>query len=385
MLRPGDQMSHYDIDDEIDFDFFEESDAEVDDRRRSRPPSRGGPRRPVRGPSGLAPLARLIGLIAFAILIVVLLVFWAQSCAGASKRSSYRNYMNRVSSLAAQSDQVGKQLNDLLTTPGLTETSLESKLSDLTAAQQALVGQAAGIHAPGPLRAEQQHVVDTMKLRVAGLSGLLSAFQGSAKSSDATAAGAQLALMASRLVASDVVWDDLVKTPTIEELKRQGIGGVAVPDSSFISNPDFTSTASLASVWRRIHGSTASGAAGGLHGTGIVSVVAQPGNQTLSTSSENTVRATTELAFDVTVKDTGDNQEVKIPVTLTIQQSPTPITQTKTIDLINAGEEKTVTFDHLGQVEFATKTTVKVDVQPVPQEKNLSNNSADYPVIFSLG
>ena len=138
-------------------------------------------------------------------------------------------------------------------------------------------------------------------------------------------------------------------------------------------------------MWRRIHGSTASGAAGGLHGTGIVSVVAQPGNQTLSTSSENTVRATTELAFDVTVKDTGDNQEVKIPVTLTIQQSPTPITQTKTIDLINAGEEKTVTFDHLGQVEFATKTTVKVDVQPVPQEKNLSNNSADYPVIFSLG
>jgi hypothetical protein len=379
-------MSHYDIDDEIDFDFFEESETGADDRRRGRPPTRGGgPRRPVRGPSGLAPLARLIGLIAFAILIVVLLVFWAQSCAGASKRSSYRGYMDKVRAVAAQSDQVGKQLNDLLTTPGLTEANLESKLKDLSTAQQALLVQAQRIRAPGPLRSAQQHVVETLQLRVAGLVGLLAAFRQSANGTDAAAAGNQLALMASRLVASDVVWDDLFKTPTIEELKHQGIGGVAVPDSAFINSPDFTSTSSLASVWRRIHGSSTGGTTSGLHGTGIVSVVAQPGSQTLSTSTENTVRATTELAFDVTVKDTGDNQEVKIPVTLTIQQSPNPIVQTKTIDLINAGEQKTVTFDHLGQVQFATKTTVKVDVQPVPGEKNLSNNSADYPVIFSLG
>ena len=72
-------------------------------------------------------------------------------------------------------------------------------------------------------------------------------------------------------------------------------------------------------------------------------------------------------------------------MTLTIQQSPTPIVQTKTIDLINPGEQKTVIFRNLGQVQFATRTTVKVDVQPVPEEKNTANNSGEYPVIFSLG
>jgi len=76
---------------------------------------------------------------------------------------------------------------------------------------------------------------------------------------------------------------------------------------------------------------------------------------------------------------------VQVKVTLTIQQSPSPIVQTKTIDLINPGELKQVVFQNLGQVQFATRTTVKVDVQPVPQEKNTSNNSASYPVIFSLG
>jgi hypothetical protein len=64
---------------------------------------------------------------------------------------------------------------------------------------------------------------------------------------------------------------------------------------------------------------------------------------------------------------------------------PTPIVKHKTIDIINAGESKTVTFTDLGPPPFGVPTTVKVDVQPVPGEKNTSNNSAEYRVIFSLG
>ena len=76
---------------------------------------------------------------------------------------------------------------------------------------------------------------------------------------------------------------------------------------------------------------------------------------------------------------------MQVKVTLTIQQQPSPIVATQTIDSINPGEEKTVTFKNLGQVQFATKTTVRVDVQPVKGEANTDNNSAEYPVIFSLG
>jgi len=123
----------------------------------------------------------------------------------------------------------------------------------------------------------------------------------------------------------------------------------------------------------------------GLHGMALVTTKALPGNQELSADAENTVTATTDLGFAVTVEDSGDSQEVQVKVTLTIQQTPSPIVQTKTIDLINPGQQKTVAFHNLGQVQFATRTTVKVDVQPVPQEKNAANNSAEYPVIFSLG
>ena len=95
--------------------------------------------------------------------------------------------------------------------------------------------------------------------------------------------------------------------------------------------------------------------------------------------------ASTNLAFAVTVQDTGDNQEVSIQVTLTIQRSPQNIVKKGTIDLINPKETKTLTFGNLGQPPFGVKTTIKVDIQPVPGEKFTGNNSAEYPVIFSLG
>jgi len=92
-----------------------------------------------------------------------------------------------------------------------------------------------------------------------------------------------------------------------------------------------------------------------------------------------------DLAFALTVKNTGDAQEVQVRVTLTIQKSPQSIVKRGTIDLIDPGQTKTLTFADLGQPPFGVKTTVKVDVQPVPGEKTTSNNSAEYPVIFSLG
>ena len=110
-----------------------------------------------------------------------------------------------------------------------------------------------------------------------------------------------------------------------------------------------------------------------------------PGGQQLSTSTETTVTASTSLAFEVSVKDTGNSQEVQIPVTLTIQATPNPIVKKATIGVINPGETRTVTFRITEQPPFGTPTRIKVDVQPVPAEKTISNNSAEYPVIFSLG
>ena len=105
----------------------------------------------------------------------------------------------------------------------------------------------------------------------------------------------------------------------------------------------------------------------------------------MSPSQLNTIVESTDLGFVVSVKNSGDVQVASVPVTLTIKQSPKPITATATISLINPGATQTVTFKNLPQPAFVSQTTLTVDVKPVKGETNPNNNSASYPVIFSLG
>ncbi len=69
---------------------------------------------------------------------------------------------------------------------------------------------------------------------------------------------------------------------------------------------------------------------------------------------------------------------------MTIPKQPDPIVQTKTIPLIDPGETKAVTFQIGTLVPFGEQISVKVDVDPVQGETNTANNTAEYPVIFSL-
>jgi hypothetical protein len=373
---------------DIDFDFFDDEPVTQESPPRPREPKRrggpSGPRRPQRPTAGLTPLLRLIGLIAFAILIVVLLVVWIQSCRSESKRNKYESYMETMRAVAANSEQVGRDLNVLLTTPGIKQAQLQSRLAGLAQNQEQGVANAREVTPPGPLREEHLDAVEALEFRVSGLRLLQDAFRETADLKDGGEAGALLAAQVQRMLASDVVWSDRFRAPAVSELRRQDITGVEVPDSSFLMNVDLATARGMTPVWQRVTAAATGGATGGLHGNGIVSVKALPAGQVLSAGQDNTVTATADLAFEVTIENSGSSQEVQVGVRLTIQQSP-PITKRAVVDLIDAGERKTVVFRDIAQdVQFAQRVNVKVQVEPVPGEKNLINNVASYPVIFTL-
>jgi len=383
-------------DDDIEFDFFED----VDTREQSPPdwlhdeqqPPRDAPR-PRRqgggtgGSSGLSPRGRLIALIGGAVVLAVLLVFLILSCTGEGKKGTYENYMSDMTAVANGSDKIGRDLDEALTTPGIKPNELATKLDGLADLQQQELGDAEAVQNPGALADENAAALQALSFRVSGMRRLADVFRATAGSDDTSGASQQLAAQANRLVTSDVIWADLFRAASLAQMRSDGVAGVAVPESDFVQNPEFGSPGYWEPVFERVNGAATDGGTttGGLHGTGIVETKALPSGVVLSTDVENIVTAGTDLAFAVTIEDTGDSQEVQIKVTLTIEQQPSPIVATKTIDSINPGESKTVTFSDLGQVAFATKTTVRVDVEPVEGEANADNNSAQYPVIFSLG
>jgi len=373
-------------DDDIEFDFFEEEPrtTEAAAQTRTRLPGRSpGPRRSLGPPHGAAPILRLLALVIFVIFLVLVLALLVQSCASASKQDAYADYMENVQTIAQQSAGNGRRVVNVLTTAGLTVQQIQNRLRGIADQERQNLSAAQGLDPPGQLRDEHEYMLTSLGLRVSGVSGLAQTFQQTADSTD-DADAALLVAQANRLIASDVVWADLFKALTVQQLQSEDVSGVTVPDSVFVQNPELVTTESMTLVLQRIRGASTDGTPVGPRGTMIVSTTAQPGGQALSTDTLTTVTATTDLSFDVVVEDSGESQEVGIEVTLTIEKSGNPIVKTETIDLLNPGEQQTVTFTNLGQVPFAQQTNVKVDVAPVEGETNRDNNSAQYPVIFSL-
>jgi hypothetical protein len=379
-------------DSDIEFDFFDEPETEeaTERVRTPRRPPPGGPRRPVRPPAGVIPMLRLAGLIAFLILAVVLLVVLARGCASSGEHARYESYIEDVRGIAGRSEQIGEELNRTLAATGIKESELEAKLKGLAAQEQQEVTQARELDPPGPLRVEHDHLIEVLQLRASALSRMADAFRQTATARNATTSGRSIADQARLLVASDVNWDFYFKEPTQTELENQNIRDIGgVPDSNIFPNPDLASTQAMTTVWRRVHGAASGGTPGGLHGSALVSVTALPDAKRLdpnASASDNQITVSTDLAFQVAVEDSGDFQEFNVVVTLTIQRSPRPIVKKKTIEVINAGETKTVTFTNIDiGALFGQPTTIKVDIEPVPGETTTRNNSAEYPVIFSLG
>ena len=385
-------MSTHD-DDILDFDFFDEGatreDAPTKESRggERRPPrGGGGPRRPqLPAPGSLTPLVRLVGLIAFAILIVVVLVLWAQGCSSDHQRSTYNAYFKQMINIGVDSRQVGGRLAQVLTTPGKKQAALLEDLNGLVQAQQLDVTRAEKVHPPGPLTAAHQHAVDALQLRVDGIRRLSATFVSTASKTNSVVAGTALSQQAQRLLASDVVWSDLFRSQALQVLQNRNVTGVDVGRTSvFVASPELYTSKSMALIWQRVHGASTGGTPSGIHGTNIEYVKVEPADTQLSTATETTVHISTELAFVVGVKNGGGSQEVQIQVTLTIQTQPNQIVKTGTIAVIDPGEVKAVTFKDFNTLPAGEPLHVKVDVKPVKGEARISNNTAEYPILTTI-
>jgi hypothetical protein len=367
---------------DIEFDFFDDSPTVEAPSREGAPPKRG-PRLPTGPPTGSQQsLFRLGILIAGAILLAVVLVLWVNHCRSGQKKAEYKDYMAAVNGPASESEQVGKRLNQLLTTPGIKLDDLRKELDGLRQQSTQILANAKKLDPPGPLRDQQQSLVEAMEFRVSGLDGLAQGLSQVQATKDSADAANKLVIPSQRLVASDVVYSDLFYEGSKSVMDKEDVTGVLVPESKFVQNAELASPTAWKLTVDRL---TRSPSAGGLHGNQLMGVIVQPGAQQLSPSEDNTVKASDRLSFQVLVKNSGESQETQVEVTLTIQQSPQPIRRKQVIDLINPGETKTVVFRNLGPPSFGTRTTVKVSIEPVAGESNTANNTASYPVIFTLG
>ena len=378
--------------DDLEFDFFDDAPPTTEVAARPRIQRGGRPprvRRPAGPPRGLTPFLRLLAVIAIGIAVLVFFGLVIQSCASTSKHSRYSSYMDRVGVIARSSASDGNSVANSLTTPGLKIADLETKLAGIANQERQNVTAAEHLNPPGPLRPENQQLIEALQLRVLGTQGLADALGAAAATKSKTGSAATLAAQGERMLASDVVWDDLFLSPSKAQMQASNVSGVVVPESHYVSNPAMVTESSMSLLLQRLSGATTGGTPTGLHGTNLLSVKAVPsGTQLSPTTDLNQITASPNLGFDAVVHDGGNSQEVRIKVTLTIQRVPASgraIVQTVTIPVIDPGQDYTVHFTKVDVgALIAERAKLTVDIAPVQGEADKTNNSASYPVIFSL-
>lgn len=380
--------------DDIDFDFFGDSEPEPPKKRLVRRPSgprEGGgsppPRRPAGPPHGGTPVVRLVSLIAFAIALILILIFAVRSCESSSENAAYKNYMDNVAKIATSSQSAGKSLSALLDKQELSESVVETTLKGLISQEGIDVQNAQKLTPPGPLRNENAQMIEALQLRQNSLSGLLGVFKKTMSkhsSTAATKAGVALSQQMLRGVASDVLWQDMFVTPAQEVLKQQGISGVAPPSSVFVADSQRATYSSMQVVWQRFHGVQSTNTSGTTHGTSIAYVKVLPSGRILNAAITQVIKTSDRLAFAVGVENGGDYLEQNIVVTLKIGQTPDPIVRKMKIVSIYPKAKQEVVFKSLNISELANKIPVSIDVAAVPGETYLANNVATYEVEFSF-
>lgn len=333
---------------------------------------------------------RRLGALAVGILVVVIaLVLLARGCSGSSSQSKNVDYFNALKDQAlTPSSEISSDFHKTLNSPSGTKLNVVQQQFESQAAAMSKAADAAASIAPTKqLEPYQPALVQALQYRVFGLKCLATNIGQAWKRKRPAAVGRSLAPCTQRLLASDVVYSDSFAQPATTALK--GLG-VQVPVSSFLdaSDADLVTPVGIGAAITRLKPS----AVHGLHGLGIVSVVALPQGVTLQTGSShvNELTGDDKLVIVVSARNFGNFREVGVPVTLTLTRAGSAkITQQGSIASIDKGATATVRFPDLfknasTQPEFTQRYKMTVTVQKVPGESVLSNNKRTYLVQFRL-
>jgi len=328
-------------------------------------------------------IQRIVILAAILFVVVFAMAWWARSCQQNRKVASYRTYFEGVSAAISDSAALGKQLDQIVASPTkFSRKQLTAKLAELSAKQNEIAVRADRLKPPTTLTAEQAVFAEGMKVRADGYKLFETTLLGNLGKK--TVSPAKLAALAGYFSGPDAYYTSRVYTPARNTLSEQGVTDVPVPTSTYYLTAKTFDPARLAQMMDSVGSSTK---LAGVHGVGLVSVIAQPGDITLKATGTTNVPATADLSFDVKVQNQGDVTEQNVVVAAALKvPGGTVLNQSATIGTIASGQTQSVTVQGFAiPAEALSKiSTLTVTVGPVPGERVKTNNTGRFKILLQL-
>jgi CARDB len=364
--------------------FFDEVDEPAPPPRttqRRRRPSGGG-RRPPSDQQAI--LIRRAVAAAAILIVIILIVIGVHSCQISQRNSALKDYNNNVASLIQQSDQTSSQLFNELSHGGGSSNAnnLQNQLNETRVTADNQLTKVKSLSVPDEMRAAQDKVILAFQMRRDGIEQIATRIQEALGTSTNRDAINSIAAQMARFYASDVVYKDYAIPLIVGALKSASIGvggsnGETIESGQFLPDLQWLQPTFVSSKIGARAPTTTGKPAPGLHGHSLDSV--SVGGNTLSTGSTNTIAANPPPTFTFHLTNGGQNNETNVTLKITISGSS--ITGQTVVPQTQAGQSAT------GQVTLSSSPpagsyTVKATVDPVPGEKNTSNNTLSFPVTF---
>jgi hypothetical protein len=320
------------------------------------------------------------------LLFIVLLVLLVKGCRDSAREQAFRDYFSDVGGIIDQSNQESRALFTLLTRPGTqSPVQLGSNVNGYRGEAAQLVDRVQGLDHPSELNTAHRHLVEVLKLRRDGIAGIateLPTALGDEGQEDATK---RIAVWMRNFLASDVLYTERVVPHLRAPAEKEKLDDeVEIPKSHFITDLGWLSATTVGDRIGRIRGGGGGTAtAPGLHGNGMGTVTVKPGGQTLEAGGAVEIAASPNLSFDVQVMNQGENDEVDVPVKVTISGAGDPIEVQARLDTIAAGQSKTVSIPLAAAPPTGRPVTIDVEIGAVPGEENTDNNSESFSAVFT--
>jgi hypothetical protein len=313
-----------------------------------------------------------------ALIVLIVIVLGVKGCLDARADRELSDYGRNVTQIVEETQQTSDNFFERLEEPG--ELSVSDFVDAVEADRSAIDNQAGrvdGLSTPGDMSQPQGTLELVYELRSKAMDTIAKKLNQALGDVGVEKALESIARQMQTLVASDVLYEQIVRPEINAILTDNGIEGSDVPKSTFV--PDGTKWLDPSAVEAALAGVTGSSAGGeatpGLHGLGLV--VTTVNGTELVEGVPASVSVAEGVEVEVQVQNQGDQEESGVSVSVEYEGN----TVKGDIAQIAAGEISTVTIP-LTPTPAAGTVEMTVKVATVPGEQISENNEATYSVVF---
>jgi len=306
------------------------------------------------------------------LLLLILIVLGIKGCLDARANRELSDYARNVTQIVEETKQTSKSFFEKLEDQG--NLSVTDYVEAVNADRSAVDTQATRVDdlsAPGDMGRAQSNLELVYQLRSDAMDEIAEKMPTALGDAGAEKAMAGIAKQMQKLLASDVVYEQVVRPEVDGVLANNGISDSDVPESTFLPDEKWLDEATVSEALGGVSGSSEN--ASGVHGTELSGVVVN--GTELVEGAPATVSAEEGVEVEASVQNQGESTENGVTVAVTYEGT----TVKGEIDELPAGETGTaiipLTPTPSGEV------TIEVVVEALPGEELTENNEAAYTLV----